>query len=230
METNVAIPIIWNPRISLTNSTVLLRKPVNLLPNSAAKYPSILFSLLWNPKVHYWVHKNLSLVPVLSQSNPVPKSHTSSSSSLAPRPSVGLGLLLKIRLNFLEASQQFSFYRLGLLAPRPTPIPEDHASVFIPPRGRVATHFSRLLRHAWVTVSFNINLSSLQKSSKWCRPFGFFQIPFMNFSSLTNAYYMSFPSHLPLFHHRNYAYCGYYVPGMTSFLLRDLKVSHVTWS
>jgi hypothetical protein len=39
-----------------------------------------------------------------------------------------------------------------LLAPRPTPITEDQASVFISPRGRVATHFSRLLRHAWVTV------------------------------------------------------------------------------
>jgi hypothetical protein len=45
-----------------------------------------------------------------------------------------------------------NFYRVGLLAPRPTPIPDDHASVFISPRGRVATHFSRLLRHAWVTV------------------------------------------------------------------------------
>jgi hypothetical protein len=56
------------------------------------------------------------------------------------------------RLNFLEASQQFSFYRVGLLAPRPTPIPEGQVSVFISPRGRVATHFSRLLRHAWVTV------------------------------------------------------------------------------
>jgi hypothetical protein len=44
----------------------------------------------------------------------------------------------------------FLFYRVGLLAPRP--IPEDQASVFISPRGRVATHFSRLLRHAWVTV------------------------------------------------------------------------------
>jgi hypothetical protein len=29
--------------------------------------------------------------------------------SLAPQPSLGLGLLLKIWLNFLEASQQFSF-------------------------------------------------------------------------------------------------------------------------
>jgi hypothetical protein len=72
--------------------------------------------------------------------------------SLAPQPSLGLGLLHKIRLNFLEASQQFSFYRVGLLVSRPTPIPEDQASVFISPRGRVATHFSRLLRHAWVTV------------------------------------------------------------------------------
>jgi hypothetical protein len=71
--------------------------------------------------------------------------------SLAPQLSLGLGLLHKIRLNFLEASQQFSFYRVGLLAPRQTPIPEDQTSVFIPPRDRVATHFSRLLRHAWVT-------------------------------------------------------------------------------
>jgi hypothetical protein len=72
--------------------------------------------------------------------------------SLAPQPSLGLGLVHKIQLNFLEASQQFSFYWVGLLAPRPTPIPEDQSSVFISPRGRVATHFSRLLRHAWVTV------------------------------------------------------------------------------
>jgi hypothetical protein len=72
--------------------------------------------------------------------------------SSAPQPSLGLGLLHKIRLNFLEASQQFSFYMVGLLAPRPTPIQEDQASVFISPRGRVATHFSPLLRHACVTV------------------------------------------------------------------------------
>jgi hypothetical protein len=46
----------------------------------------------------------------------------------------------------------FLLYRVGLLAPRPTPIPEDHISVFISPKDRAATHFSRLLRHAWVTV------------------------------------------------------------------------------
>jgi hypothetical protein len=33
-----------------------------------------------------------------------------------------------------------------------TPNPEDQASVFTSPKGRVATRFSRLLRHAWVTV------------------------------------------------------------------------------
>jgi hypothetical protein len=54
--------------------------------------------------------------------------------SLAPQPSLGLGLLHKIRLNFLEASQKFSFYRVGLLAPHPTPIPEDQASLFISPQ------------------------------------------------------------------------------------------------
>jgi hypothetical protein len=41
--------------------------------------------------------------------------------SLAPQPSLGLGLLHKILLIFLEAS----FYMVGLLAPRSTPIPED---------------------------------------------------------------------------------------------------------
>jgi hypothetical protein len=71
--------------------------------------------------------------------------------SLAPQSSLGLGLN-KIQLNFLEASQQFSFLQGRVVIPRPTPIPEDQASVFIFPRGRVATHFSRLLRHAWVTV------------------------------------------------------------------------------
>jgi hypothetical protein len=39
---------------------------------------------------------------------------------------------------FLEASQHFRFYRVELLAPRPTPTMEDQASVFISPRGRVA--------------------------------------------------------------------------------------------
>jgi hypothetical protein len=52
----------------------------------------------------------------------------------------------------LEASQQFSFYMVRLLAPCQIPIPEDQASVFISPRGRVATHFSHLLRHTWVMV------------------------------------------------------------------------------
>jgi hypothetical protein len=54
----------------------------------------------------------------------------------------------------------FSFLQGRVVAPRPTPTLEDQASVFISPRGRVAqlypqargTHFSRLLRHAWVTV------------------------------------------------------------------------------
>jgi hypothetical protein len=45
-------------------------------------------------------------------------------------------------------AQQFSFLQGRVVSP----IPEDQASVFISPRGRVTTHFSRLLRHAWVTV------------------------------------------------------------------------------
>jgi hypothetical protein len=53
---------------------------------------------------------------------------------------------------FLGGFTTIFFYRVELLTPRPTPIPEDQASVFISSRGRVATHFGRLLRHAWVTV------------------------------------------------------------------------------
>jgi hypothetical protein len=57
------------------------------------------------------------------------------------------------------------FYRAGLLVQRPTPNLEDQASVFMTPGDRVAqlypqalgTHFSRLLRHAWVTVGLFFN-------------------------------------------------------------------------
>jgi hypothetical protein len=66
--------------------------------------------------------------------------------SLAPQPNLGLGILHKIRLNFLEASQKFSFLQGRVVSPTLNPIPEDQISVFISPRGRVATHFIRLLR------------------------------------------------------------------------------------
>jgi hypothetical protein len=41
--------------------------------------------------------------------------------SLAPQLSLGLGLLHKIRLNFLEASQQFSFLQGRVVSPTPNP-------------------------------------------------------------------------------------------------------------
>jgi hypothetical protein len=41
--------------------------------------------------------------------------------SLVPQPSLGLGLLHKIRLNFLEASQQFSFLEDRFVSPTPNP-------------------------------------------------------------------------------------------------------------
>jgi hypothetical protein len=37
--------------------------------------------------------------------------------SLAPQPSLGLGLLHKIRLNFLEVTQQFSFLQGRVVSP-----------------------------------------------------------------------------------------------------------------
>jgi hypothetical protein len=41
--------------------------------------------------------------------------------SLAPQPRLGLGLLHKIRLNFVEASQQFSFLQGRVVSPTPNP-------------------------------------------------------------------------------------------------------------
>jgi hypothetical protein len=55
---------------------------------------------------------------------------------------------------------------VGLLAPRPTPNLKDQASVFISPRGRVATHFRRLLRHAWVTVGLQFT-ETLKMEAAW---------------------------------------------------------------
>jgi hypothetical protein len=51
--------------------------------------------------------------------------------SLAPQPSLGLGLLHKIRLNFLEASQQFSFLQGRVVSPTPNPHPEGGHFEFI---------------------------------------------------------------------------------------------------
>jgi hypothetical protein len=67
--------------------------------------------------------------------------------SLAPQPSLGLGLLHKIRLNFLEASQQFSFLQGRVVSPTPnshpggpglcTYSPQRQGGPVIPPRHRV---------------------------------------------------------------------------------------------
>jgi hypothetical protein len=48
--------------------------------------------------------------------------------SLAPQPSLGLGLLHKIRLNFLEASQQFSFLQGRVVSPTPNAQPPSRGT------------------------------------------------------------------------------------------------------
>jgi hypothetical protein len=68
------------------------------------------------------------------------------------------------------------FYRAGLLVQLPTPNLEDQTSVFMTPGDRVAqlypqalgTHFSRLLRHAWVTVGLFFNPGHHTGSSCVC--------------------------------------------------------------
>jgi len=52
---------------------------------------------------------------------------------LVPQPSLGLGLLLKIRLNFLEASQQFSFIQDRVVIPTPNPHPGGPGLYLYPP-------------------------------------------------------------------------------------------------
>jgi hypothetical protein len=55
--------------------------------------------------------------------------------SLAPQPSLGLGLLHKIQLNFLEASQQFSFLQGSVVSPTPNPHPGGPGlCIYIPQR------------------------------------------------------------------------------------------------
>jgi hypothetical protein len=55
--------------------------------------------------------------------------------SLAPQPSLGLGLLYKIRLNFLEASQQFSFLQGRVVIPTPNLHPGGPGlCIYIPQR------------------------------------------------------------------------------------------------
>jgi hypothetical protein len=55
--------------------------------------------------------------------------------SLVPQPSLGHGLLHKIRLNFLEASQQFPFLQGRVVSPTPNPHPRGPClCIYIPKR------------------------------------------------------------------------------------------------
>jgi hypothetical protein len=55
--------------------------------------------------------------------------------SLTPQPSLGLGLLHKIQLNFLQASQQFSFLQGRVVSPTSSPHPGGPGiCIYIPQR------------------------------------------------------------------------------------------------
>jgi hypothetical protein len=73
--------------------------------------------------------------------------------SLAPQPSLGLSLFHKIRLNFLEASQQFSFLQGSVVSPTPN----------LHPRGPLALNSSMLNLHQGWRQKYTHNCSVMNK-------------------------------------------------------------------
>jgi len=99
---------------------------------------------------------------------------------LVPQPSLGLAILHKIWLNFVEASQQFSFLEDRVFIPTSNPISLDQVSVFISPRGRVAT----LLLHIFIVLFFCPSLIPFPSSSS---SFHIFPSVFSSFSSFLSS-------------------------------------------
>jgi hypothetical protein len=116
--------------------------------------------LFFDENFVYIFHRLTSVLPVSPASPPwfdhpnnsFVSSFLGSTAQLRPWPPP------KIRLNFLESSQQFSFLQGRVVSPTPNPHPGGPIlCIYIPQRQggpviSLGTHFSRLLRHAWVTV------------------------------------------------------------------------------
>jgi hypothetical protein len=75
---------------------------------------------MWYGNNHKYTYIDLNLLLLLS---------------LAPQSSLGLGFLHKIQLNFLEASQKFSFLQGRIFSPTPNPNPGGpDLCIYIPQR------------------------------------------------------------------------------------------------
>jgi hypothetical protein len=87
--------------------------------------------------------------------------------SLAPEPSLGLGLLHKIQLNFLEASQQFSFLQGRVVSPMPNLHPGGPGlCIYIPQRQGGYTFQSPLTTHV-LQWDYSYSLLTTRESVKY---------------------------------------------------------------
>jgi hypothetical protein len=91
--------------------------------------------------------------------------------SLAPQPRLRLGFLQKTQLNFLEASQQFSFLQGRVVSTTPNPHPGTIPFIWIESRGRDG-YISYYIYTEWSCVWIHNGMIFLNSETNWNWNFG----------------------------------------------------------